>query len=464
LAVVGLLLISGVTGYISVGSAGARGVHPGVFTPPTPIKHVVVLTMENHAYDSYFGGYCLALSTYCSSTGNGILNGTCVPYFPNSPSKGCVVPYNFTLQQLSPTDMPHGWQSGAVDYNHGAMNGFYPGEANGIIPFGHYNGSTAPTYWDLAEEYSLGDNFFAPVLDYSDPNHWYMLAGQAPAISLSSYLISAADQSTYRTQANSTRTVQDLLNTTGTSWEYYDYTLRSYAVATSMAHNTTGSAYNYWNPMSGRGESYTTTFRNHFANRPSFFTAAAAGTLPSVSWIIPASNQSDHPSANISEGQKFVASVVDAIENSPEWNTTALFITWDEWGGFYDHVAPPAYGFGSAGFGFRVPLLVVSPYARENYISHSFGTFTSILAFIEYQFGLGCVGPATEDCTATVPLDYFNFTQSPRAPIVFADTYVGAEHYPVHLQGTTRENLCARGCAAPYWTAASDNLIDPDND
>jgi phospholipase C len=463
-SIVGLLILSGVTGYITVGSADARGDHAALFVPPSPIKHIVVLTMENHAYDSYFGNYCQSISTYCSSTGNGIPNGTCVPYYPNNPGKGCVVPYNFTLKQLSPHDMGHGWQNGAADYNRGAMNGFYGGEANGIIPFGHYNGTTATTYWDLAEEYSLGDNFFAPVLDYSDPNHWYMIAGQAPAISLMSYLTSPADQNTYRTEANSTRTIQDVFNGTNVSWDYYDYTLRSYSAATALPHNATGSAYNYWDPMAGRYESYTTHYKTHFQNRPSFFSAAAAGTLPDVSWVIPASNESDHPNANISEGQKFVASVVNAIENSPDWNSTALFITWDEWGGFYDHVAPPTFGFGNAGVGFRVPLLVVSPYSKENYISNSFGTFDSILAFIEWQFGLGCVGATTADCTAPLPLDYFNFTQSPRAPITFPETFVGSEHYPVELQTTARENLCGRSCASPYWTIGSDNLTDPDID
>jgi phospholipase C len=394
------------------------------------IQHIVTIVMENRDYDEYFGEYCLTLGPDCAFVGNGIPSGTCIPYEPADPSLGCIAPYNFTTSQYLYSDLPHNATSGTEALNGGQMNGFYAAEGSSTNAFGHYNGSTIPIYWDLAEEYALSDNTFAGNLSYSLPNHWSLLSGTVPPIAWDSYVLSPADRLTYLHEANSSSTVEDLLNTTNVSWNYYDWSLLPY----SQAVNTTGvvadgAAYNFWSPMAGQGQSYESQYSTHFVPRTNFLTDAAAGSLPDLSWLIPPWGSSDHPGTNLTAGEAFVAQAINAVETSPDWSSTAIFLTWDDYGGFYDQVAPPTV-FG-AQLSFRAPLLVISPYARENYISSQFLDFFSLLHFDEWQFGLGCL--TQFDCTAPLPFDLFNFNQTARSPVIFP-TVPSAAIYPMPLQ------------------------------
>ncbi|MFI5415540.1 MAG: alkaline phosphatase family protein, partial [Candidatus Lutacidiplasmatales archaeon] len=310
---------------------------PAPSTEPIPISHIVVVDMEYHAYDNLFGGYCTTVGPNCPTGANGVPAGTCVPRDPSNASMGCVVPYNYPASELSSLDPRHEWNATVASIDGGRMDGFYLAEQKGDLPFGHYNGSTIPVYWDMAQQFGLGDNFFSSALSYSLPNHWYLLAGAAPPQSVNTSVLTNggfAAKHAYLNASNRTSTVQDLLNRSpSTTWKYYDWALPSYQTAINEPVITgMPGAYSYWNPLAARYESYTQWYVNHFASRSSFFNDTASGQLPAVSWVIPDPSFSDHPPSNLTKGESFVASVVDAIESTPAWRSTAIFVTWDDYG------------------------------------------------------------------------------------------------------------------------------------
>jgi phospholipase C len=417
-------------------TASPRGVPASAFGPSsTHINHVVIIMMENHAFDNFFGTYCPTTGKYCSTAVNGEPAGLCVPKKPSDPALGCVKPYYLGVSGMFTHDLAHTWNSTHAAINNGMMNGFYAAENSGNLPFGHFGGYAIPTEWDLAEEYGLGEYFFSSVASYSLPNHWYLVADEAPpqSINLSTPGNGEAKPTykhAYLNSANSTETVEDLLNATpSVSWKYYDWSLPKYGKSIAGGWGEIG-AYNYWNPLAAKAQSYTSGFDQHFVNRTSFFSDASNGTLPDISWVIPGAKFSDHPQlGNLSDGEAFVANVIDAVEESPEWKSTAVFLTWDEYGGWYDGVAPPTIS--SVGLGIRVPLLVVSPYTPLGTVVNSLGDFQSLLHFVEWRFGLGCLGAA--DCGAPLPFGYFDFNQTARAPIVFPTNYTKGV-YPFQLQ------------------------------
>jgi phospholipase C len=427
------------------------------------INHIVFVILENHAYDNYFGTYCAVTGPYCSDTGQGLPSNTCVPLFPSMATSRCERPYNYTAANWTiKPDMAHNEVASLAAWNAGAMDGFYGAEGRLLTPFGHYNGTTAPIVWDLAEQYSIDDNFFSSILSYSLPNHWHTIAGQAPSYSVGNFTQGqgafhppVSGEHLYLNQSNETKSIEDLLVNTSVSWKYYDFPLaNNYSDAIRLGVNSTGvvtsvgSAYDYWNPQAAKAESYDAALSPHFVSNTQFFGDAHNGTLPALSWVIPSGQDSDHPAlSNSTVAQGWLASVVDAVEASPDWGSSAVFICWDDYGGFYDHVDPPTVDNGWQ-LGFRVPYLVVSPYARENYISGQFGYFESVLHLMEDRFGLGCI--ATLDCNAPLPLDTFDFSQSPRSPMLFPTSVAGAS-YPMPLQssGTTTSLRTLEGFAPP---------------
>lgn len=405
------------------------------------IKHIVVVVLENHAFDNEFGTYCQAKGKYCPSTVVGYPAGLCAPLNPSSAS-ACVKPWPFTRANWTITQpMLHDQVSSLSAWNNSSDNNFYLAERSGLDPFGYYSGSTVPTYWDLAEEYGLGDNFFSSTLSYSLPNHWFLVAGQAPPISeqfgfgdrTGGFAGNASDRATYYREANNTTSVEDLLlHHPSVSWKYYDYALQpnlTDAQNISAGPGHLGSAIDYWNPQAGKYESYGHLLRKHFVWNPTFFQDAAAGNLPQLSWVIPFHLESDHPPANVTTAESWLASVVDAVESSPNWNSTALFVTWDDYGGWYDQVAPPLLN--GTSLSFRVPLLVISPYTPAGTVDSSQGYFESLLHLMEVREKLGCITP--RDCYAPLPLGFFNFSMRPRAPLAFSTNATGAT-YPMALQ------------------------------
>lgn len=416
-------------------------------------QHVVFIVMENHAYDNYFATYCLAASSLCNGAAHGLPPGSCefeVSYFgtgypSGSCPKGYINPWSFTAKNLTTTNLNHNeastvrsicgtssTQSSCLK-NPPRMDGFWKAEGSTYTSFGHYNGSTIPVYWDMAQQFALGDNVFSSDPSYSLPNHWFILAGQAPPRS-EYFLLSAAQRHSYLNQANTTRTFQDVLNASpSVTWKYYDWSLSSYHTAISGNPSNAygpGSAYSYWNPLASRAESYSRSYSSHFVNRtPEFFdnlsqSPSPGKGLPNISWVIPDASFSDHPRANITRGEAFVANVVDSIEESRYWDSTAVFLTWDDYGGFYDSVGPPKLpGLNSLGLSFRVPFLVLSPYTPTGLISHQVGYFDSVLRMFEERWGMGCVVPSlpTQDCNAPILSSFFDFQNitTPRAPCLF---------------------------------------------
>jgi phospholipase C len=175
--------------------------------------------------------------------------------------------------------------------------------------------------------------------------------------------------------------------------------------------------------------------RNRLVDSSQFYIDAQNGKLPQVSWVVPDMNVSEHPPSSVSAGMAYVTGLVNAVMEGPDWNTTAIFISWDDWGGFYDHVPPPKVD--KYGFGIRVPSLVISPYAKQNYVDHKTYSFDSWLRTVEERFG---VNPMTaRDTKANDMLNAFDFSQMPRPPVILNATREGSP-YPHPLQSYPRQS------------------------
>lgn len=407
----------------------------------SPIKHIVVIMQENRSFDNYFGTYPGA---------NGIPKNVCMSPDPDHPYNGqCVKPF-LSINPIS-EDMPHGYQSSTVAYDNGKMDGFMLAENEDPNTMSYYDNKTIPYYWDLAKHYVLADNFYSSVLSYSLPNHWYAVAGQAPATSifyglhpgprgliaqllakhfglggiiggdnllnksnntfgLRSHLVDEE----YLRESNLTTTVVDLLmNNTNNkiSWKYYDHPIQTGGYKRAIY---SGRAFEYWNPFSAKGISYTETYAPHFVNRTQIFTDLKSGSFPQVSWVIPSAPLSEHPPANITVGMNWVKNVIDTIMKSQYWASTAIILTWDDYGGFYDHVPPPQID--KYGLGFRMPALIISPYTKHGYVDHTQYQFESILKFIEWRFNIPAL--TNRDLHANNLLDAFNFNQKADPPYI----------------------------------------------
>jgi phospholipase C len=188
-----------------------------------------------------------------------------------------------------------------------------------------------------------------------------------------------------------------------------------------------------WNPLPGFGDVKTDGQTGNVQTVDNFLTAAKKGTLPAVSWVVPNGKVSEHPPALVSDGQSYVTSLIDAVMTGPEWSSTAIFLAWDDWGGFYDHVVPPTVD--GNGYGLRVPGMVISPYARQGYIDHQTLSFDAYLKFIEDDFlGGQRIDPATDGRPDSRPdvrenasllgnlTADFDFSQAPRSAAVLSTT------------------------------------------
>jgi len=185
----------------------------------------------------------------------------------------------------------------------------------------------------------------------------------------------------------------------------------------------------FWNVLPGFTDVHGDGQTGNIQHLGNFYTAAKLGTLPAVSWVIPGVNESEHPPELISTGQRFVTRVVNAVMRSPDWSSSAIFLSWDDWGGFYDHLPPPKVD--ALGYGLRVPGIVISPYARRGYVDHQVLSHDAYLKFIEDDFlGGQRLDPTTDGRPDSRPdvrenlkslgnlLSDFNFNQVPRPPEV----------------------------------------------
>ncbi|HVA91302.1 MAG TPA: alkaline phosphatase family protein [Chloroflexota bacterium] len=422
-----LVLGSVLYGQIPRGSPAPAAASADIHT----IKHVVVIMQENRSFDSYFGAYPGADGIPMK----GGVPTVCVPD-PRAPAPAhCVRPYLTTKD--SSVDAPHSMPAGVADINGGKMDGFInqaiaaqktckskdsPTCLGGGLPrqvMGYYDKTTIPTYWGYADHYTLLDHFFEPVTSWSLPSHLYLVSEWSATCATMGDPTSCVNDpakkqkavvapGTHYDWANMT----DLLNTAGVSWGYY-------------LDGGTKKVPTIWNPLP-----FFTTLKqpsNLKGLYKDFYPAAKAGTLPAVSWIVPDNADSEHPPASISTGQAYVKKLVDAIMASPDWSSTAIILTWDDWGGFYDHVAPPSPPVDANGYGLRVPGLVISPYARPGYIDADTLSFDSINKFIEDDFlGSARLDPKTDGIADNRPdvrenlagdlSGAFDFTKRPPPP------------------------------------------------
>jgi phospholipase C len=353
----------------SRGSGARRRVRTSGAPPGfSAIENVVVVLQENHAFDNYFGTYPGADGT----SGKGI----CLPQTPGSTN--CILPFHD--QSLTPVDMSHNWTTAHKDYDGGKMDGFVYSEGSKET-MGYYDGDDLPHYWRAAQEYVLCDRYFTSVMSESLPNHLHLVAGTAGGI---------IDDRVPATLGFPP--IFEQLDQKGISWKVY-------------SSNTTwlqNFAYVQGSP----------TARANFVSAGAFTTDVQKGDLSGVSWIIGAAGGDEHPPKNVQTGQNYVASsIVNNLGTSKYWDSIALFVTWDDFGGFYDHVAPPQVD--KYGYGFRVPCLVISPYAKAGFVDSTVNDHTSILRFIEDLHALAPL--STRDAAANNMAEAFDFSQPGRA-------------------------------------------------
>jgi phospholipase C len=431
------------------------GVAPRALSQSIPIQHVVVIMQENRSFDTYFG-------TYPGANGIPMQNGASSVCVPASAGQPCVAPYHDSDDVNA--GGPHGAGSATSDINGGKMDGFVlqadigrsqscqqpndpactEGGKNDVM--GWHDAREIPNYWAYAQQFVLQDQMFEPNASWSLPAHLFTVSGWSARCSSGDPFSCTNQLQTpggagillrARPQPGSEAAplfawtdLTYLLHKANVSWGYFlnegdqpdcdDDAM--FCEAKPLRVNVPG----IWNPLP-----YFETVQqdNQLGNiqpTKNFYDAARAGTLPAVAWVIPSQQVSEHPPAKISDGQAYVTSLINAVMQGPDWSTTAIFVTWDDWGGFYDHVAPPTVD--ENGYGLRVPGLVISPYARQGYIDHQTLSFDAYLKFIEDLFlGGQRLDPATDgrpdprpSVRETEPIlgnlmQDFDFSQQPRA-------------------------------------------------
>ncbi len=395
--------------------AGDAGIHK--------IKHVIVIMMENRSFDSYFGTYPGA---------DGISKNVCLP----NPRRGhCIKPFADHLDQNM--NEPHGEGGSKADVDGGKMDGFVrqavteqckPKKPCHEDVMGYHTGSDLPNYWDYAKDYVLNDHMFESVESWSGPAHLYEMSAWSAVCSVprdpmscKSIFYPAVWDSAHQTPYAWTD-ITFLLHKEHVSWGFY----LDQGVKTKKNPN---GVWNFWNELPGFVDVRADHQLGNIRTLRSFTNAAKAGTLPAVSWIQPDARDSEHAPAKISTGMAFTTRVINSVMRSPDWDSSAIFLAWDDWGGFYDNVVPPRAD--ALGYGIRVPALVISPYARKGFIDHQTLSFDAYLKFIEDDFLQGArINPVTDgrpdsrpDVRENSPLlgdlaRDFNFAQKPRDPLI----------------------------------------------
>jgi phospholipase C len=421
------------------------------------IRHVVIIMQENRSFDSYFG-------TFPGADGIPMRDGAPAVCVPDPRSPACVTPYHDPLDQNS--GGPHTTTDAAADIDGGRMDGFIGqavqarrhcadannpacrnGDATDVM--GYHDAREIPNYWRYAQEFVLQDRMFEPCSSWSLPAHLFMVSGWSARCAGHDPMSCRSDLRTragHRMRRRATAApvprrpsmyawtdLTYLLHRAGVSWKYYvaegtqpdcdDDELtcpdRPQRVGTPEI----------WNPLPRFDTVRDDGELGNIQTLDRFFADAQDGTLPAVSWIVPNGTVSEHPPALVSQGQAYVTSLVNAVMAGPSWKSSAIFLAWDDWGGFYDHVAPPRVD--ASGYGLRVPGLVISAYAKRGYVDHQTLSFDAYLKFIEDDFlggqrldpendGRPDSRPDVRESAAILGdlRDDFDFAQAPRPPVV----------------------------------------------
>jgi len=422
----------------------------GQHLPPQrlPLKHFIYIIQENRSFDTYFGTYPGA---------NGIPPGVKLPYRPGGPPE--VAPFHLHAPTI-PHDLNHSWQAAHTAWDNGTMDGFLwaewpaalrfywqqpvpqpdphlvhplpvpPGGARrgrgrrGLASRGgqlqgdrpeapppgpppawvlntlsYYDYHEIPNYWAYAHRFTLCDNFFSSLMGPSEPNHLYTVAAQSGGMVNNPSPGVARQPGVYTFP-----TMAELLQGAHVSWRYYD-------------EKPDPHAHSLWNPLPGFKQFQDNPqLMAHVVGLDEFNRDLESDDFPAVAWIVPTAPDSEHPPANATRGMWHVTDLINAVMRSRYWKDSVIILTWDDYGGFYDHVPPQEVD--KFGFGPRVPALILSPYVRPDAICHTRFDFTSPLKLIETKFGLA---PLTErDRQADDMLGCFDFRQKPLAPFVIA--------------------------------------------
>jgi phospholipase C len=371
------------------------------------IKHAVFIMMENHTFDNFFGQYPGA-------------NGMTLAAATNPPK----------------SDLDHSSPAFNAAMDGGNMDEF---PSRGYV---QYSQSDIPNYWTYAQQFGLGDNFYSSAATNSAPNHLPMIAAQTGGLNGSSLMNGCMSPQNTEEESKSAATgneyfsypcyniqnVADELTAAGKTWRYYS------SVGIWDAPRMVQSTYNSSNIVS---------------NPNKVVSDINAKKLADVTWVTPQGNDSnDHPPSALQGGQNFVTNIVNAIINNSYWSNTAIFVTWDDWGGWYDHVKPPVVD--GVGLGSRVPLLVISPYAKQGYISHQQGEFSSFAKYSEEVFNLPSLNQRDALAQTSDLMDYFDFTQTARSPVILGPiTYSTAMRVPYGVPNLAKPGTTIRGTILP---------------
>ena len=380
------------------------------------IRHIVVLVMENHSFDNYFG---------MLGRGDGFtLDEDGRPVDSNPDADGDPVrPYPFPTT-TQPKDAPcPDWNSAHIQWNEGANDGFVR-SGSGRTAMGYWTRHDIPFYWGLAETFPLCDRYFASTLSQTFPNRRFLQAGTARGE------VKTALPKLDEVAPNGT--IFDKLNALGVSWKDYFGDLPEPALFPPV-----------WFANQDKGGTYD-----------DFIAECAAGTLPSFALVTPRTDLSEENPQDIQEGERFSADIINAVLESPCWPHTLLIWTYDECGGYYDHVPPPEavrpdevepvledwHLPGSYDrLGFRVPCVVVSPYARPDHVSSIIHDHTSVLRLVETKWNIGAL--TNRDANASNLLDCLDLD----GPPAFLDPPTlprpGIEAHPEHFHDPTMASL-----------------------
>jgi phospholipase C len=435
---------------VTTTTLAASGIHK--------IKHVIVIMQENRSFDSYFG-------TFPGADGIPMSNGVptlCLP----SLSGPCVKPFH------DPSDTngggPHGQGAATADVDGGKMDGFVraagggqkactvvtdPSCTNGAINdvMGWKDAREIPNYWTYAQNFVLQDHLFEPNSSWSLPSHLFLVSEWSAKCSVAGQPLSCTNApqdppnppdpaggafsppAATPTADYAWTDLTYLLYKDNVSWGYFivpgqepdcEDPSEISCVQGALNARTPG----IWNPLPEFDTVRQDVQLGNIQGVSNFYAEARNGTLPAVAWVTPSSAVSEHPPSRTSDGQAYVTSLINAVMSGPEWSSTAIFLAWDDWGGFYDNVVPPTVD--ANGYGLRVPGLVISPYAKKGYIDHQTLSFDAYAKFIEDDFlGGQRLDPSTDgrpdprpDVRENLPqlgdlANDFDFTQAPRAPM-----------------------------------------------
>ncbi len=389
-----LLLASLLLSGTGAGRAAAR--EPSASN--TPIQHFIVLMQQNHSFDNYFGTYPGV---------DGIPAATCMPSsFPDEGAKTCIKPFH--IENYPVIDLPHNANVFSAEYDNGKMDGFVTTirtfNLDGSLSMAYYNDQDIGYYWRLASQYVLFDRYFSSAQAGSVPNRMFWVAG-----------VSGTPNNNIPSQGfGDLPTIFDRLQAQGISWKYYVANYDPSLNYRSIAKLSYLPPQVQWVPLLSFARFIDDPkLSSHIVDLSQYYKDLQNNTLPAVSFVTLQGGTSEHPATDIRQGVRVVKSMIQALMASDSWWSSAFMLTYDESGAWYDHVVPPQVD--SNGYGFRVPALLVSPFARQGYVDHTVLDHTSNLRFIEDNWGVTPL--AQRDAAANDFVSAFDFSADPRNPV-----------------------------------------------